>query len=114
MGSKSQNDLRDLSTFTGTVDQGDSKTRFNIKLMKLMCLSISCGGMGQQQTATGTGALGAADVGMAYTLLEEVIINPTIDCQNLHRTGATSSWRAQTKAYVHQDPGERSSDLTRD
>ena len=48
MGSKSQNDLRDLSTFTGTVDQGDSKTRFNIKLMKLMCLSISCGGMGQQ------------------------------------------------------------------
>ena len=30
-----------------------------------MCLSVSCGGMGQQWTATGAGALGAADVGMA-------------------------------------------------
>ena len=28
-----------------------------------LCLSVSCGG--QQWTATGTGALGAADVGMA-------------------------------------------------
>ena len=29
------------------------------------CLSITCGGTGQQWTATGTGALGAADVDMA-------------------------------------------------
>ena len=29
------------------------------------CLNISCGGMGQQWTATGTGALGAADLGTA-------------------------------------------------
>ena len=28
-------------------------------------LSISCGGTGQQWTAAGTGALGAADLGMA-------------------------------------------------
>ena len=28
-----------------------------------LCLNISCGGMGQQWTATGTGALGAADLG---------------------------------------------------
>ena len=34
--------------------------------------------------------------------------------QNLLRTGETDSWRAQTKLYVHQDPGERSSDPTRD
>ena len=34
--------------------------------------------------------------------------------QNFHRTGETDSWRAQTKLCVHQDPGERSSDLTRD
>ena len=34
--------------------------------------------------------------------------------QNLHRTRETDSWRAQTKAWVHQDPGERSSDPTRD
>ena len=30
-----------------------------------LCLSVPCGGMGQQWTATGTGALGAADLGMA-------------------------------------------------
>ena len=30
-----------------------------------LCLSASCGGTGQQWTATGAGALGAVDVGMA-------------------------------------------------
>ena len=30
-----------------------------------LCLSVSCGGMGQQWTVTGTGALGAADLGIA-------------------------------------------------
>ena len=45
-----------------------------------LCLSISCGGMGQQWSAAGTGALG---VGMAYVLLEEVTINPTIDLSEL-------------------------------
>ena len=30
-----------------------------------LCLSISCGGMGQQWTAKATGALGAAGLGMA-------------------------------------------------
>ena len=30
-----------------------------------LCLSISCGGTGQQWPATGAGALGAADLGMA-------------------------------------------------
>ena len=30
-----------------------------------LCLSVSCGGMGQQWTDTGAGALGAADLGMA-------------------------------------------------
>ena len=34
--------------------------------------------------------------------------------QNLHRTEETDSWRAQTKPCVHQDPGERSGDPTRD
>ena len=33
--------------------------------------------------------------------------------QNSHRTGETDSWRAQTKPCSHQDPGERSSDPTR-
>ena len=34
-------------------------------------------------------------------------------CHNLHRTGETDSWRAQTKP-LHQDLGEGSSDPTRD
>ena len=35
-------------------------------------------------------------------------------CQNLHRTGKTDSWRAQTKLCAYQDPEGRSSDPTRD
>ena len=42
-----------------------------------LCLSVSCSGTGQQWTAVGAGALGAADLGMAEALLEEVAINPT-------------------------------------
>ena len=34
--------------------------------------------------------------------------------QNFHRTGETDSWRTQTKSCAHQDPGESSSDPTRD
>ena len=34
--------------------------------------------------------------------------------QNLHRTGDTDSWKAQTKSCAQQDPGKRSSDTTRD
>ena len=30
-----------------------------------LCLSVSCGGMGQQWTAAGAGALGTVDQGMA-------------------------------------------------
>ena len=39
--------------------------------------------MGQPWTATGAGALGAADLDMAYALLEEVAINPTIELPEL-------------------------------
>ena len=42
------------------------------------------------------------------------LLTPPESCQNLHRTGKTDSWRAQTEVCVHQDPGERSSDPTRD
>ena len=68
-------------------------------------LNVSCGSMHQQWTATGTGVLGAADLGMAKALLEEVTINPIIELD---------SWRTQTEPCVHQDPGERSSDPIRD
>ena len=40
-----------------------------------LCLSISCGGTGQQRIAPGAGALGVADLVMALALLEEVAIN---------------------------------------
>ena len=34
--------------------------------------------------------------------------------QNLHKSGETNFWRVQIKPCVHKDPGERSSDPTRD
>ena len=40
-------------------------------------LNVSCRGTGQQWPATGTGALGAAELGVAY--LEKIAINPTIE-----------------------------------
>ena len=43
-----------------------------------LCLSVAWGGKGQQWSAAGAGTLGAADLGMAQALLEEVAINPNI------------------------------------
>ena len=48
-----------------------------------MSLSVSCRGTGQQWTAAGAGALGAADLGMAKALLEEVTINSIIELPEL-------------------------------
>ena len=50
-------------------------------------------------------ALGAADLGMAQALLEEVAINPTIELPELTQDQEIDSWRAQTEPCVHQDPG---------
>ena len=63
------------------------------------------GGTGQQWTAAGAGALDAADLGMALTLLEEVTINPTIELPDLTQDWETDSWRAQTNPCAHQDSG---------
>ena len=41
-------------------------------------------------------------------------LTPPLGHQNLHRTGETDSWRAQTKSCGPKDPGERSNDPTRD
>ena len=41
-------------------------------------------------------------------------LTPPESHQNLHRTGETDSYRAQTETCVHQDPEERSNDPTRD
>ena len=50
--------------------------------------------MGQQWTATGAGALGAADLDMAYALLEEVAINPIIQLPELTQDWEIDFWRA--------------------
>ena len=74
-----------------------------------LCLSISCGGTGQQWTAAGAGALGAADLGVAKAHLEEVTINPTIEPPELTQDwGQTLGGHKQN--LVYQDPEERSSD----
>ena len=39
------------------------------------------------------GALGAADLGIAYALLEEVTINPTIEPPELTQDWGKDSWR---------------------
>ena len=41
-------------------------------------------------------------------------LTPPQSWQKLQTTGETDTWRAQTKPCAHQDPGERSSDPTRD
>ena len=48
-------------------------------------MSVSCGGTGQQWSAAGAGAPGAADLGMAQALLG-VTINPTIEPPELTQT----------------------------
>ena len=45
-----------------------------------LCWSVSCGGMGWQRSAAGTAALG---VGIAYVLLEEVTVDPTMELPEL-------------------------------
>ena len=37
-------------------------------------------------------------------------LTPPLSHHNLHRTGETDSWRAETEPCVHQDPAERSTD----
>ena len=79
---------------------------------------VSCRGMGlpipQQWTASGTGALGAADLDIAYAFSEEVAINPTIEPPELIQDWEIVSWRAQTEPHMHQDSVERNSDPTKD
>ena len=76
-----------------------------------LCLNVSCRGTGQQWTAAGAGALGAIDLRMDKPSWRRLPLTPPQNHQNLHRTGETDSWRAQTKPCV--DPGEKSSEPTR-
>ena len=54
-----RDDQRAQTNLVCTGTQGPTKTETEL------CLSVCCGGTGQQWTATGTEALGAADLGMA-------------------------------------------------
>ena len=56
------------------------------------CLRVFCGGMNQQWPAVGTEALATPVLGgMAYSLLEEIAINPTIELPS----GQLTNWRTK-------------------
>ena len=70
-----------------------------------LCMSVSCRDMGQQWPATGAGALGAAGLGMAEALLEEVTVNSTIELPEL-----TQDWGNRLLAGTNRTlcaPGPR-------
>ena len=60
-----------------------------------LCLSISCRGMGQKWTATVTGALGAADLGI-INRLGGGHLNSTIELPDHTQDWERDCWRAQT------------------
>ena len=57
---------------------------------------------------------GCSRLGYGINPLGMVTINSTTELPELIQDWETDSWRAQTEPCVHQDPGERSSDPTRD
>ena len=63
---------------------------------------------GGSLTLTGTSGSVSCGVTAPFCFVCSILL------QNLHRTGKTDSWRAQTKPCAHQDPGEKSRDPTRD
>ena len=77
-----------------------------------LCLSVSCGGTGQQWTATGVGALGTADRDMAQALLEEVTIKPTIEPPELTQDWGNRLMEDTNKTlYMPVTPQETDPDL---
>ena len=46
-------------------NHGCTRTQKSTETETELCLSVSCGGTGQQWPAAGVGALGAADLGVA-------------------------------------------------
>ena len=68
------------------------------------CLSVSCGGTGQQWPAVGTGALGAGDLGMAVALLEAVAIYPTIEPPELTQDWGNRLLEGTNKTFCTPGP----------
>ena len=79
-----------------------------------LCLTVSCKGTGQRWPATGQGLWVQQTQVWHKPSRRRSPLTPPESCQNLHRTGETDSWKAQTDPWAHQDPRERSSDPTRD
>ena len=76
-------------------------------------LSVSCRDTGQQWPAQGLGLWVQQSWVWHKHSWRRSPLTPPESHQSLHRTGETDSWRAQTEPCAHQDPGERSSDPTR-
>ena len=68
-------------------------------------LSVSYGGTGHKWPATGAGVLGTPDLDMAYTLLEEVTINPTREPPELTQDWGHRLLEGTNKALC--EPGPR-------
>ena len=80
----------------GTRDPTETETE--------LCLSISCGGTGQQWPATRAGALGEADWGMAYALFKEVTINPTIELPEFTQVWGNRLWQGTKRTLCAPGP----------
>ena len=74
--------LKQILSIPGPRDPTETETE--------LCLGVSCGVTDQQWPAAWAGRLGAADLGLVYTLLEEVAINPTIELPEL-----TEDWESR-------------------
>ena len=68
------------------------------------CLSVSCGGTGQQWPDVGTGAWGARDLGMAVALLEAVAIYPTIEPPELTQDWGNRLLEGTNKTFCTPEP----------
>ena len=75
------------------------------------CLSVFCG---QQWLATGAGDLGAIDPEVAYALLEEVTINPTIKPPELTQDWGNRPLEGTNKALCTSGPRRKWSSDPRD
>ena len=67
--------------------------------------AVSYGGTGHKWPATGAGVLGTPDLDMAYTLLEEVTINPTREPPELTQDWGHRLLEGTNKAVC--EPGPR-------
>ena len=78
-----------------------------------VCLSVSWGGVGQHGLLQGQGPWVQQTWVWHKPSWRRLPLTPPQSYQDLHRTGERDSWRAQIQSCMHHDPGERSSDPTR-